>query len=720
MTAMPRRRPVQRDEVRRARILHVVDLSDANPWFNGIAEHYDRGRFHRSLVSVGPRGALHDELEVRGMPAWALDVTDRWAYPRAVHRLRRILRRERVDIVQTHGFHPSLLGLTAGTLARTPVKVLTRHYSDLTTLCDLPIHRQVDRLQALWADHVVAVSDAVKRSMLRYERTPATKISVVRCGYEFDLLRPRLSAEARRHIRSAIGADDRIVVVTVARLSREKGHEHLLRAVPPLVWRHPDLLFVLVGSGPLRQQLAALAGTLGVADHVRFLGWRADARELIEASDLVVHPSLSEAFCNVVIEAMALERPLVATDVGGAPEQVDDGETGILVPARDARALEGAIERVLSDGSAAEMGREARRRVTARFGIGRTTRSEERLYDHLLGRGSHEEVARDDARDQARDDARATADRGTARHVTSTTMTVPAAAGCRTVRVEPDLVYDVGMHRGEDTAFYLSRGFRVVGVEANPVLVTALHERFAAEIRAGRVVIVPMALGACRGTARLAVVPDKTAMSTAAPAFIERLQRGSAEVEMVEVAMTTLPDLVARHGMPHYMKVDIEGMDHAAVSTLAAMDRRPALLSIESVVAGPHASVRGVVAELRLLRRLGYRRFKLVDQAGFAALDGTFLDREGTPVVYHHPEGASGPFGDEAPGRWRRAVSITPVMFGRYARHHTLGEHGWFPSTRVGRRLREGARRLATTRVPDLHLGRQLGGYEWYDIHASR
>lgn len=697
-------RPQRRPTIRRARILHVVDLSVANPWFNGIAEHYDRDRFDQSLVTIGPRCGLHDDLELRDMRAEALDVTHPRAYPRAIGRLGALLRRARVDLVQTHGFYPSLVGLAAATLAGTPVKVVTRHHGDFTTLFRRPVHRRLDRLQTQWADHVFAASGAVRDAMVWHEHASPGKVSVTWYGYDFDVLRPRLSADARRRVRDAIGGDDRIIAVSVARLSPEKGHEYLLRAAPAVIENRPELMFVLVGDGPLRQELMTRTRVLGVDDHVRFLGWRTDAWDLIEASDLVVHPSLHEAFCSVIIEAMALERPLVATDVGGAPEQVDSGATGVLVPPRDPDAIEAAIEDVLREGRGAEMGVEARQRVVSRFGIGRMVRHYEGLYDQLLGRPPAPEPG-------ASPTARISS--------TGSGQRRPEPGGEQATPIERDLVYDVGMHRGDDTAFYLSRGFRVVGVEANPTLVASLRERFAAEIRTGRLVIVPTAVGAHRGTVRFAAVDGGSVLSTADPAYIERLERLSADFEMIDVAVTTLADVVARYGLPYFMKVDIEGMDHAAVATLESLDRRPARLSMESVTAGPHAKVRGVVAELALLRRLGYRRFKLVDQARLSALDGAFLDQEGEPVVYHHAEWTSGPFGDEAPGRWRGALSVTPWMLGRCAQHHLLAEAGWFPSTRLGRGVRGHVRRLATTQVPDLHLGRQFGGYEWYDIHAS-
>jgi FkbM family methyltransferase len=286
------------------------------------------------------------------------------------------------------------------------------------------------------------------------------------------------------------------------------------------------------------------------------------------------------------------------------------------------------------------------------------------------------------------------------------------------VGVEKDLIYDVGMHRGEDTAFYLSRGYRVVGIEANARLVELLHERFGPEERDGRVVILPVAVGPAAGTARLAVSRDETQYSTTDPKFIARGQRRDVGFDMVEVEMTTLDDVMGRYGTPYFLKVDIEGLDTAAVERLVDLDVRPPMVSIESRTAGPKATVGGVLSDVRLLRRLGYRRFKLVNQGRISKLDGTVLDREGETVVYSHAAHSSGPFGDEAPGPWRRAGSIVPIMLGRLAYFHLLGEAGWFPSTRLGRSMREGAMSWQRNHAPELHAGRYLGGSGWYDLHA--
>jgi glycosyltransferase involved in cell wall biosynthesis len=364
--------------------MHITDLPVENPWFNAIAEHYDRGRFHQSLVSLGPRCDLHAALESRDMPAYALGAIGKKDYPRAVVDLRSLLRRERVDLVQTHMFYPSLLGLVAASLAGSRIKVVTRHHSDFTTLYHRPIHRQLDRLQAHWADRVLAASAAVERAMVRYEHVPPRKITVARYGYDFDRLAPRLTPAERRQLRDDLGGDDRVLVATIARLSPAKGHEDLFNAFAGLVAEY-DVVLLLAGRGPLRQELEERARALGLAGQIRFLGWRPDVWKIIEASNLVVHPSYTEAFCSVIIEAQALERPLVATNVSAAPEQVDDGETGLLVPPHNPAALRAAVQRLLADpAAAAAMGREARRRVVDRFGISRAVARYESIYDELL------------------------------------------------------------------------------------------------------------------------------------------------------------------------------------------------------------------------------------------------------------------------------------------------------------------------------------------------
>jgi glycosyltransferase involved in cell wall biosynthesis len=308
-------------------------------------------------------------------------------YPAALLKLWRYLCHNRPAIVQTHLFYPSLLGLIAASTSGVPIKIVTRHHSDFTTTFHHPLHRQADRLQAVWADRVLAASAAVKRDMIRYEHVPPSKITVARYGYDFGTLRPTLSAAQRQAIRSELADQGAIIVLTVARLSPSKGHKYLFYAIPEILERHPSSRFVLLGTGPLREQLGELAGEIGISHAVSFLGWRDDALHIIEAADLVAHPSLHEAFCSVIIEAMALERPLVASNIGAASEQVEDCESGILVPVGEPRALAAAICRLIEDPRRADaMGRAARRRVNAEFNFPKMMSLYESIYEELLDR----------------------------------------------------------------------------------------------------------------------------------------------------------------------------------------------------------------------------------------------------------------------------------------------------------------------------------------------
>lgn len=369
-----------------ATVAHVTDLPVENAWLNGVAEHYDRSRFRHLVISLGPRNSLHEALERRGVRAYALDARSRRGYPLALGRLVSLLRRERVDILQTHMFEPSILGLTAGRLARVPTVLVTRHHSDFTTIFNKPVHRWLDYQQAMRADLVIAASEAVRRAMIELEHVPAERIVVHRYGYDFDGLRPQLTSEGRAELRRSLGVAGRgPLLAVIARLSVCKGHRYLFEALPQLVSEWPELRVVLTGTGPSRAQLEALSKSLNLHHVVTFLGWRPDAHRIMEAADLVVHPTLHEAFCSVIIEAMALERPLVATDVAAAPEQVDTGETGVLVPARDPAALAAAVRTVLNDPDLARsLGTQARQRVVTRFNFPKMMELYEDTYDNVL------------------------------------------------------------------------------------------------------------------------------------------------------------------------------------------------------------------------------------------------------------------------------------------------------------------------------------------------
>jgi glycosyltransferase involved in cell wall biosynthesis len=372
------------------RIMHIVELPGSNAWLNAVADHYDRARFAHLVCSLGERNGLHEALEIpsRAIRTFNLGLAQRRYTALAAWKLAALLRREQIDIVQTHLVIPTTVGLLAARMARVPLSILTRHHADFTTIFDKPIHRQIDRLHAFAADRLWSPSQYIKQCMVRYEKVPAERIAVLPHGFDFTLMQPRLDAARTKALREELGGDVKLIVATIARLSVEKGHEFLLRALPAILRVHPQARFVFAGAGPRREELEAMARELGVADYVRFLGWRTDAWDIIEAADAIAHPSLSEPFGIVFVEAMALQKCVVTTSNSAAPEIIDHGETGLIVPPRDPDAFAAAMLSLLADRERMRvMGELARRRAIEKFDFKKMIRVYEAAWQGWLAEG---------------------------------------------------------------------------------------------------------------------------------------------------------------------------------------------------------------------------------------------------------------------------------------------------------------------------------------------
>jgi glycosyltransferase involved in cell wall biosynthesis len=187
-------------------------------------------------------------------------------------------------------------------------------------------------------------------------------------------------------LRNELGAtDSNPVIGTIGRLHHEKGLDVFLNAAARIAARWSDARFVIIGSGPDRAALESHAERVGIGSNVAFLGERGDAQELLGAMDLFVLSSPEEGMPNVVLEAMAAARPVVATSVGGTPEVVVDGVTGLLVPPGNPERLAAAIEAVLADSARMKaMGRQGRERVQKHFRVDTMVARTVAVYEELL------------------------------------------------------------------------------------------------------------------------------------------------------------------------------------------------------------------------------------------------------------------------------------------------------------------------------------------------
>jgi glycosyltransferase involved in cell wall biosynthesis len=293
-----------------------------------------------------------------------------------------VLRGEGCAVLHAHLVGPlrGTKGLLAARAAGVPAVIATQHlYGELGSARRRAKQRLVSRL----VDRYIAVSRGMAEEMGAAVAGPR-RVVVVHNAIETAAFR-RPGPDG-----SESGAEERPVVLALARLHRRKGIDHLLEAAARL----PGADFLIAGDGPERAALEEQAARLGLGDRVRFLGTRTDVAELLRMSSIFVLPSLAEGLPVSVIEAMAAGRAVVATDIPGTNEIVVDGETGLLVPPGDPHALTGALGRLLDDAALRrEMGSAGRERVERDFSAAAMVRRIEALYDEVLHRGAGRQAA---------------------------------------------------------------------------------------------------------------------------------------------------------------------------------------------------------------------------------------------------------------------------------------------------------------------------------------
>lgn len=338
-----------------------------------LFEGLDRDRFRPLLISPEP-GPFVEKMKARRIPTHVVHLAP-LCNPWALLRLVRLLRKEGVTILQTHGARANVYGRLAGWLAGVPCVVSTLHNSiqdyEVGRLKQW-LYRTVLRLTTPLAHRIICVSEATRRDVVgdcpgAAERAITIRNGVDRARYERGGHGARIRAEWR--------CGDGPVLVIVARLTEQKGQRYLIEALPALLSEWPTLSCLFVGEGECREPLQQLAQQLNVRQACRFVGTTETVADFYSAADVVVLPSLSEGFPFVVLEALALSKPVVATNVNGVPEIIEDGRTGLLVPPRDVPALASAIRRVLRDAdAAAHMSQAGQARVTADFTVERMLR----------------------------------------------------------------------------------------------------------------------------------------------------------------------------------------------------------------------------------------------------------------------------------------------------------------------------------------------------------
>ena len=317
---------------RKINICHVIDASTANPLLLNSIRQSDASVFEHIVVTLDARGGLHEEMESIGIRALSVGRSSRLQSPIALWRLFRLFRREGVDIVQTHLFDSSLIGLTAACLARVPLKIFTGHHSHEVPLYRRPLLTFVDSLSGRFlSDKTIAPSANMKRIFIEEHHIPGEKVEVLHHGFQIDGLRGASADGAA--VRQELGIEGKVVLGAVGRLFWVKNYRNLIGAFARLASVRDDVVLLIAGEGGERETLEDLIAELAMQDRVRLLGRRSDIESVMASFDVFVHPALAESFGMVFVEAMAAGKPVLSTRVGIAEDVVRDGENGLLIPA---------------------------------------------------------------------------------------------------------------------------------------------------------------------------------------------------------------------------------------------------------------------------------------------------------------------------------------------------------------------------------------------------
>lgn len=342
--------------------------------------HFDRNRFPPAVACLyGGDGPIADDIRALDIPVTDLGMTSKWRLD-ALWRLYRLLLHERPVILHTSMFHANFSGRVLGWLAGVPIIITWRHSPSIGGALRELLNRWTVRLD----DRIVATCELVRQIEIEHAQVPSDKVITIYNG--IDMERSAASPLAAARIRQAFNIPaDALLLGSVGRMHRSKDFGNLLTAMVQVRKRIPAVWLLLVGDGELRGELESRAQTLGLSSVVTFTGIRDDVPDILAALDIFVLPSRWEGLPLVVLEAMAAGLPVVATAVGGTPEVVVDGVTGLLVPPRDPAALAQAITRLLRNPDLRrKMGRAGRERVTEHFSVEQMVRKTESLYEQLL------------------------------------------------------------------------------------------------------------------------------------------------------------------------------------------------------------------------------------------------------------------------------------------------------------------------------------------------
>jgi glycosyltransferase involved in cell wall biosynthesis len=354
--------------------------------FSWMIPRFDAARYNVSLVSLRRKDLSEETLESFGVDITYLHKSK--FDPATLTALLKVIERKQIDILHLHGYGATTFGRLAGAMRRLPT-ILHEH----ANLTDTPWFQKVaDASLEPVTDIALAVSQSTADFVIRARRIPSNKVKVVYLGVPLEEFSRERSPDEIRRAREELGiAPGDFALGTDTRLHDSKGNSYLVDAARLVLNARPNAKFFVVGEGPLRQPLEEQARSLGLADRFVFAGFARDIPRVVSAFDLSVFPSLWEGTPLTVFEALAMGKPIVATDADGLMDVLTHDHDALIVPRRDAASLASAIVRMIDEpATRARLGATAHLTGT-QYDIAAFVRKMEQLYDllHRVSRPTH-------------------------------------------------------------------------------------------------------------------------------------------------------------------------------------------------------------------------------------------------------------------------------------------------------------------------------------------
>lgn len=359
-------------------LLYSIKPAGAEKVVLSLAKYIDKGKFNPVVCALKGGELLNDFIKLN-IPVYVLNKKTGFDLS-VIWKLYKIIKKEKIDIIHSHNFSPNFWGRLIGYITGVRILIITEH---TIATAKTRVQKLIDRLLSGITDKIIAVSHRVRESHIEQEKILPGKIITIYNGIECSKIDMEKALSFKNSFQKKFNiTHTNYLITTIGRLEPPKGHINLFRAIPQVVNKYPEAMFLIVGDGFLRKQLEKLTQELRIQKNVVFTGFRNDINDILSISDICVVPSYREGFSITVLEAMSVGKPIVATDVGGNTEAIIDGVTGIIVKPDDHVALANAIIAVLKDEEKIQdMGRKAKERFEQYFTLQKMKVETEKIYN---------------------------------------------------------------------------------------------------------------------------------------------------------------------------------------------------------------------------------------------------------------------------------------------------------------------------------------------------